>query len=1064
VPKRNDIHKVLIIGSGPVIIGQAGEYDDAAIQACKALRSLGCQTVLVNSNPASVMTDPGVADAAYIEPLNLAYCEQIIAKEKPDALLPVFGGRTGINLAFQLADAGILEKHGVRLIGADIDAIHRSVDLAAFREILNKLGIDAPAGRVVHSEAEAEKAAEELGYPVAIRPAYATGSAGSGLVYNVEELRSAASRGLSESMVRRVLIEESFWGWEELELEVIRDSGNRMITVCFIENVDAAGVHPGDSIRTTPMQTIDPGLRGKLQKYAYDIAESVGIVGCAGIRFAHDPKTGRVAAVKINPRFSRSSAFATRAGGFPVANVSTLLACGLTLDEIPWRKKETLEKYEPLGDSVAVMFPRWAFEKFEGIEDRLGVRMSAVGEAMAVGKTFKEALQKAVRSLEIGRSGLGFVKDFHGKPLDELMKLLSAPSSERCFLMYEALRQGASVEDMHRKTFINSWFIGQMKELTELEEEILKRGNGNLPDDLLIRAKKDGFADQYMAMLLSIREEDIRGRRTALGTQPGWQYVSDIENSTSCFSTFNAPDIVKTGDRKKIMVLGSGPNRIGQGGEFDYGCVRALSAIREAGYESVMVNCNPGAVSAGIGVADKLYFSPLTIEDVLAVWEKEKPVGMIVQFGGQTAIEIADGLEKAGVKIIGTPLEAVGLAEDRGRFRMEIKKLGLPQPDFGTAGNLEEALETADRIGYPLMVRPSGASDGRTTRIVLDEAMLRRFAAEDSNVSPEWPILIAEFLENAVECEADALCDGKEVFIPAVMEHIEYAGIHSGDSACVIPPAGISPERIRILEDHARRIALDLGVVGLINIQYAIANDMVYILQATPRASMTVPLVSKVCGIDMAGIAAGIMLGKKLAEYDLKRKSYSRFGVKEAVFPFDRFPEVDPVLGPEMRSTGEVLGLADNFGLAFYKSQEATGLSLPLEGAVLITVAERDKEGILEPARRFAELGFKLYATEGTRAFLSKNGVASEPVKKIKEGRPHIVDKIKNDEIQLVINTPMGNPSEADDSYIRKAAIKYKIPYITTTTAALAATKGILARKQSKAEVKSLQAYHAEIK
>ena len=1066
MPKRDDIRKVLIIGSGPIVIGQACEFDYSGTQACKALRKLGYEIVLVNSNPATIMTDPGMADATYIEPLNLDYLEQIIAKEKPDALLPNLGGQTGLNLSSQLAKSGILEKYGVKVIGVNVDAIERGEDRTAFKQTMTRLGIDMPKSEAVNTLEDAEKVAERLGYPVVIRPAYTMGGTGGGLVYNVEELRTVASRGLAESMVHQVLIEESVLGWEELELEVVRDAKNRMITVCFIENVDAMGVHTGDSYCTAPMLTIDPALQKKLQKYSYDIVEAIEVIGGTNIQFAHDPKTGRVVVIEINPRTSRSSALASKATGFPIAFVSSLLAGGLTMDEIPYWREGTLDKYVPSGDYVVVKFARWAFEKFEGIEDRLGTQMRAVGEVMSIGRNYKEALQKAVRSLEIGRAGLGFAKDFNKKPLDELIKLLAVPTSERQFLMYEALRKGADVAELSARTFIKEWFIGQMKELVDLEEEILRHKGGRLPDELLVRAKKDGFADKYLSGLLGVPERELRDRRVALGIRHGWEpvRVSGVENASYYYSTYNAPDAVPVSRHRKIMVLGGGPNRIGQGIEFDYCCVHAAFAIRDAGIESIMVNCNPETVSTDFDTSDKLYFEPLTVEDVLAIWEKEKPEGAIVQFGGQTPLNIAAELAKAGVRIMGTSPETIDLAEDRDRFRKVMQKLGIPQPDSGMASTLDEALSIAERIGYPLMVRPSYVLGGRAMQIVLDEAMLRRYIAAAVDVSPERPILIDKFLENAIEAEADALCDGKDAFVPAVMEHIEYAGIHSGDSACVIPPVGLPHKHVETIEEYTRRIALELGVVGLINIQYAIASGTVYILEANPRASRTVPLVSKVCNIPMAKIATQIMLGKKLADLRLKRVSFRHFGVKEAMFPFNMFPEVDPVLGPEMRSTGEVLGLADNFGLAFYKSQEATKLTLPLEGTVLITVADRDKGGVLESAKRFQDMGFRILTTEGTRQFLVRHGVESTRINKVKEGRPHIVDAVKNGEIHLIINTPKGKLSEVDDSYIRKAAIKYKIPYITTTTAALAAAKGIAARREVRTSVKSLQDYHAEIR
>jgi carbamoyl-phosphate synthase large subunit len=1065
MPKREDVKKVLIIGSGPIVIGQACEFDYSGTQACKALRSLGYKIVLVNSNPATIMTDPGMADYTYIEPLNEYALTEIIKKERPDALLPNLGGQTGLNLSSTLAKSGVLEKYGVRVIGVNVDAIERGEDRTAFKETMTRLGIDMPKSKAVYSVEDAEKVAEELGYPVVIRPAYTLGGTGGGLVYNKEELDTVAARGLSASMVHQILVEESVLGWEELELEVVRDSKNQMITVCFIENVDAMGVHTGDSYCTAPMLTIDPELQKRLQKYSYDIVEAIEVIGGTNIQFAHDPQTGRVVVIEINPRTSRSSALASKATGFPIAFVSSLLAGGLTLDEIPYWREGTLDKYTPSGEYVVVKFSKWAFEKFEGLEDKLGTQMKAVGEVMSIGKNYKEAFQKSIRSLETGRYGLGFGKNFNKKSLDELMSMLTNPSSERQFIMYEALRKGAGIMDLYKKTYIKPYFIQQMKELVELEERILGYRGITLPDELLIQAKKDGFADKYLSKLLDVPEKKIRDHRISLGVVEGWEPVpvSGVKNAAYYFSTYNASDKVSVSSRKKIMVLGGGPNRIGQGIEFDYCCVHAAFAIREAGYESIMVNCNPETVSTDYDTSDKLYFEPLTVEDVLSIYNKEKPEGVIVQFGGQTPLNIAGELAAANIKILGTTVDTIDLAEDRDRFRHIMKKLGIPQPESGMASTLEEAIGIANTIGYPLMVRPSYVLGGRGMKIVLDEDMLKQYVAAAVDISPERPILIDKFLENAVETEADAISDGTDAFVPAVMEHIEYAGVHSGDSACVIPPVNIPEKHIKTICDYTRKIAVELKVVGLMNIQYAICNDRVYILEANPRASRTVPLVSKVCNIPMAKIATQIMMGKKLSDFGLKNGKFNHYGVKEAIFPFNMFPEVDPVLGPEMRSTGEVLGLADSFGLAFYKSQEASQLYLPLQGNVLITIADRDKEGIIQPARNFQELGFRIFATEGTHNFLKEHGIKSEYIKKVHEGRPNIVDSMKNGEIHLIINTPAGKLSEYDDSYIRKNAIKYKINYYTTTAAALAATIGIKARRSGAYIVKSLQEYHKEI-
>jgi carbamoyl-phosphate synthase large subunit len=1055
----------MIIGSGPIIIGQACEFDYSGTQACKALRSLGYEIVLVNSNPATIMTDPGMADVTYVEPLTLEMMTAIVEKEKPGGLLPNLGGQTGLNLSSQLARAGVLEEHGVQVIGVQVDAIKRGEDREAFKETMNRLGIEMPKSEIAHSVEEAEKIAESLGYPVVVRPAYTMGGTGGGLVYDLEELRIVAARGLGASMVGQILVEESVLGWEELELEVVRDAKDQMITVCFIENVDAMGVHTGDSYCTAPMLTIDEDLQQRLQKHSYDIVEAIEVIGGTNIQFAHDPKTGRVVVIEINPRTSRSSALASKATGFPIAYVSSLLAGGMTMDEIPYWRDGTLEKYTPSGDYVVVKFARWAFEKFEGLEDKLGTQMRAVGEVMSLGKTYKEAFQKSIRSLESGRHGLGFAKDFHEKSLEELMQMLAEPSSERQFIMYEALRKGATVDALFETTYIKHWFIEQMKELVELEEEILKHRGGKLPDELLAQAKKDGFADKYLAKLLDVSETEIRQQRTALGVVEGWHAVpvSGVENAAYYYSTYNAPDATEVSDRRKVMVLGGGPNRIGQGIEFDYCCVHAAFALRDEGFESIMVNCNPETVSTDYDTSDKLYFEPLTVEDVLSIYEKEKPEGVVCQFGGQTPLNIAAELAAAGVRILGTQPEAIELAEDRDRFRQMMSKLGIPQPESGMASTEEEALEIANKIGYPLMVRPSFVLGGRAMVCVHDEEMLKHYLKAAVEVSPERPILIDKFLENAIEVEADAIADGEDAFVPAVMEHIELAGVHSGDSACVIPPISIPTKHIDTIYQYNRKIAIELNVVGLMNIQYAIYQDTVYILEANPRASRTVPLVSKVCNIPMARIAMQVMLGKKLSELGLGRKSIPHFGVKEAVFPFKMYHEVDPLLGPEMRSTGEVLGMANSFGLAFYKAQQAASPELPLEGTVLITVADRDKPAVLEVARRFDELGFKILSTGGTHALLTEHGIASEPIFKMHEGEPNIGDALMKGEIHLVINTPVGKESKFDDSYIRKTAIKRQVPYVTTLAAAMAAAKGIAACRKGRGQVKSLQEYHADI-
>ncbi|HHX95387.1 MAG TPA: carbamoyl-phosphate synthase large subunit [Clostridia bacterium] len=1072
MPKRTDISKVLIIGSGPIVIGQACEFDYSGTQACKALRNLGYEIVLVNSNPATIMTDPEIADATYIEPLNLKSLSDIIAKERPDALLPNLGGQQALNLCLELYKSGVLDKFGVKVIGVHVDAIERGEDRIAFKDTMNRLGIEIPRSKPAFSVEEAEIIAQELGYPVVIRPAYTMGGTGGGLVYNVEELKTVASRGIAASMVGQILVEESVLGWEELELEVVRDIKNQIITVCFIENIDSMGVHTGDSFCCAPMLTISPDLQQKLQKYAYAIVEAIEVVGGTNVQFAHDPETDRVVIIEINPRTSRSSALASKATGFPIAYISAMLAAGVTLDEIPYWRDKTLDKYTPSGNHVVVKFPRWGFEKFPGSQDKLGTQMRAVGEVMSIGKTYKEAFQKAIRSLEINRYGLGFANNYHELSLEQLLRMLVEPTSERQFILYEALRKGADVGQLHQLTHIKPWFLQQMLELVKLEEKILKYKHKKLPDKLLTHAKKDGFSDRYLATLLGIKENEIRRQRTELGVVEGWEAipVSGVENASYYFSTYNAPDRSKTSNKEKVMILGGGPNRIGQGIEFDYCCVHTAFALRDLGYETVMVNCNPETVSTDYDTSDKLYFEPLTVEDVLSIYEKEKPLGIIVQFGGQTPLNIAKELEEAGVNILGTSPDTIDLAEDRDRFRTIMEELGIPMPDSGMAVNIEEALDIARRIGYPLMVRPSYVLGGRGMEVVHDEEMLRQYVTAAVELTPEKPILIDKFLSNAIEAEADAIADGNDAFVPTVMEHIELAGIHSGDSACVIPPISISEKHIDKIVEYTKKIAKELNVIGLMNMQYAISDDKVYVLEANPRASRTVPLVSKVCNVSMARVATQIMMtahtGKKSSLNSLTQKKIPHFGVKEAVFPFNMFPEVDPILGPEMRSTGEVLGISDSFGLAYFKAQEATQAPLPTAGNVLISVSDEDKSSALVIAKEFSKQGFNITATEGTHKFLKKHGVNSKKIKKLYEGRPNIVDGITNGEINLVINTPTGKSSQHDDSYIRKSAIRYRVPYITTMAAALASVKGIAAYSEnsfSESKLKSLQEYHLDI-
>ena len=1067
---RKDIHKVLIIGSGPIVIGQACEFDYSGTQACKALRACGYEIVLVNSNPATIMTDPVMADATYIEPLNEHRLEQIIAKERPDALLPNLGGQTGLNLSMELAKKGVLDKYGVKVIGVNLDAIERGEDREVFKATMAELGIETPRSGIVHSVEEAERLVkEQIGFPVVVRPAYTMGGAGGGFCYNVEELRTICARGLDASLTHQCLVEESILNWEELEVEVVRDAKNQMIAVCFIENIDAVGVHTGDSYCAAPFLTIDKKLEERLRRDAFRIVEKIGVIGGTNVQFAHDPKTGRVVIIEINPRTSRSSALASKATGFPIALVSAKLASGMTMDEIPYWRDGTLEKYTPSGDYVVLKFARWAFEKFRGVEDKLGTQMKAVGEVMSIGKTYKETLQKAIRALERGRAGLGFAKDFHEKSLDELLKMLATPSSERHFQMYEALRKGATDEQIFELTGVKAYFVQQMRELVQEEEEILKHRGAMLQDDLLIRAKRDGFSDKYLAQLLGVKEDTIRARRKALGVVETWHKVpvSGVENAAYYYSSYNgkASEVPVSDNRKKVLILGGGPNRIGQGIEFDYCCVHTAMALREAGYETIMVNCNPETVSTDYDTSDKLYFEPVTLEDVLQIYEAEKPLGVIVQFGGQTPLNLARGLKDAGCNVLGTSVDSIEAAEDRDQFHAIMDKLGIPMPESRMAADLAEALKAAGEIGYPLMIRPSFVLGGRGMEVIYDEQMLREYVAMAVGVTPDRPLYLDRFLHHALECEADALSDGKDVFIPAVMQHIELAGVHSGDSACVLPPVSIPPMQRATILDYTRRIAQELKVVGLMNMQFAIEDGKVYVIEANPRASRTVPLVSKVCGTQMARLATRLMLGETIASLGLKEKRIPYYGVKEACLPFEKFPEVDPVLGPEMRSTGEVLGMANTFGLAYFKSQEAAGLPLPTEiGKVLFSLSDKAQDAA-EAALRFADLGCTILATEGTAKFLESKGVPCERIAKIGEGRPNVIDVITNREVELIVNTPSGRrDARADDASIRKAAIKGRIPYLTTPAAALAAARGIRTARDGEGAVRSLQEYHATIR
>ena len=1068
MPKREDIKKVLIIGSGPIVIGQACEFDYSGTQACKALKELGYEVVLVNSNPATIMTDPNTADITYIEPLNVKRLEEIIAKERPDSLLPSLGGQTGLNLTMELSKAGILAKYNVEVIGINLEAIERGEDRIIFKETMEKIGVDMPKSIPAYIVEEAEKIANDLGYPVVVRPAYTLGGTGGGLVYNATELRKVASNGITASLINQVLIEESVAGWEELELEIVRDSKGQIITVCFIENIDPMGVHTGDSFCAAPMLTISEDVQKRLQKHAWDIAHSVGVTGGTNVQFAHDPKTDRIVIIEINPRTSRSSALASKATGFPIAYISAKLAAGLTLDEIPHYKFGTLDKYVPNGDYVVIKFARWAFEKFPQEEDKLGTQMKAVGEVMSIGATYKEAFLKAIRSLENGRFGLGNVKEYKEKSLDELRNLLYTPSSQRQWIMYEALKKGMTVDELHNITKIKHYFIEQMKEIVDIENQIESYTIVSIPDNVLYRAKKDGFSDKYIADLLKTKEKVVRERRHDIGVRPVYLpiWVSGVKKdektgySSACYyySTYNRDEGEQAADNnnKKVMVLGSGPNRIGQGIEFDYCSVHAAFAMKDAGYETIIVNCNPETVSTDYDTSDRLYFEPLTVEDVIEIYNFEKPMGAIVQFGGQTPLNIAKKLQSAGVNMLGTKPEVIASVEDRELFARLMDKLNIKMPEAGTASSIDEVESIASGIGYPVIIRPSYVLGGRGMAIINNAQELKDYISKDIEISEDKPLLIDRFLNNALECEADALCDGKEAFVPAIMEHIELAGVHSGDSACVIPPVRLTEQQKELIETYMKKIAIELGVVGLINVQFAVENNVIYVLEANPRASRTVPIVSKVSGIPMAKVATLLMEGRSLASFNLKKPEFDFYAVKQAVLPFNKFSNTDPVLGPEMKSTGEVMGIADTFEYAYYKAEESSGLCMPLKGTVLLSCDKKDDK-LLETAKVLESIGFKIIATGGTHNFLQSNNIKSEFIFKESEGRPNITDLIINGELNLIIDTPGSRSLKSDGALIRKSAVKYNIPYVTTIDAALAAANGIKAAQTAVSRLRSLQ-------
>ncbi|MDI6717138.1 MAG: carbamoyl-phosphate synthase large subunit [Actinomycetota bacterium] len=1069
MPRRDDIKKILIIGSGPIVIGQACEFDYSGTQACKVLKEDGFEVVLVNSNPATIMTDPEFADRTYIEPIIPEVVERIIAKERPQALLPTLGGQTGLNVAVELAESGVLDRYGVELIGAKLKAIRKAEDRSEFKAAMERIGLEVPRSGFAYNLNDALELADKFGFPLVIRPSFTLGGTGGGIAFNKEEYISIASNGLLLSPVSELLIEESVIGWKEYELEVMRDLNDNVVIICSIENFDPMGVHTGDSITVAPAQTLTDVEYQQLRDASIAIMREIGVeTGGSNIQFAVNPEDGRMVVIEMNPRVSRSSALASKATGFPIAKMAAKLAVGYTLDEIANDiTKETPASFEPTIDYVVTKVPRWAFEKFPEADPTLTTKMKSVGEVMAIGRTFKESLQKAMRSLEIDRYGLGADGKDEIDP-EQLNNKLAVPNQDRLFYIKYALENGIDIEKINELTKIDPWFIDQIRQLVELEKEITRYTISDIPDELLREAKRNGYSDRQLAYLMGSDELSIRERRAKAGIVATFKTVdtcgAEFEAYTPYYySTYESECEVKQSDKPKIMILGSGPNRIGQGIEFDYCCVHASFALKEEGYETIMVNCNPETVSTDYDTSDRLYFEPLTFEDVMNVVEREKPVGVIVQFGGQTPLKLAGALGKAGVPIIGTSPDSIDLAEDRKRFEILLRNLNINQPPNGTATSYEEALEVARRIGFPVLVRPSYVLGGRAMEIVYSEEMLESYIAKAVKASPDHPILIDKFLEGAIEVDVDAICDGKDVLIGAIMEHIEEAGVHSGDSACVIPPYTLSEDIINQIKDYTVLLAKELKVKGLLNIQYAVQDEIVYVLEVNPRASRTVPFVSKSIGLPLAKIAAKVMVGKKLEDMGyLEVPPINHISIKEAVLPFGRFPGVDTVLGPEMKSTGEVMGIDKSFGKAFAKAQLSAGLDLPTSGSVFISVRNRDKRSIIFMAKRLQELGFKIYATKGTANMLLRNGVEAEGLKKVQEGRPNVIDLIINKTVGLVINTPWGKGTRIDGYEIRTTAAAYGVPCITTIAAATAVVQGIEALKQGELDIRAIQDYHTQ--
>ncbi len=1075
MPKRQDLESILIIGSGPIVIGQACEFDYSGTQACKALKEEGYKVILVNSNPATIMTDPETADRTYVEPITPEAVAKVIEKERPSAILPTLGGQTGLNTAIQLADQGVLARFGVQMIGASPDVIHKAEDRERFREAMRRIGLRVPDSVIVNSLGEARDAVERLGFPVIVRPSFTLGGTGGGIAYNLQELEEICAQGLELSLIHEVMLEESVIGWKEFELEVMRDAKDNCVIICSIENLDPMGVHTGDSITVAPAQTLTDREYQKMRDAAIAIMREIGVdTGGSNVQFAINPRNGDMVVIEMNPRVSRSSALASKATGFPIAKIAAKLAVGYTLDEIPNDiTKETMASFEPTIDYCVVKVPRWTFEKFPETEDLLTTAMKSVGETMAIGRTFKEALQKGLRSLEIGRFGLCFDKKAPDIGVhtdldrEEVIKRLRTPNSKRIFYIPIAMNLGFSIDEIYRHTHIDPWFLYQIKQIMDMGQEAMAKGSECLSEERLYELKRHGFSDVQIAHFAGSTPEEVRKRRQGLSIRPVYKLVdtcaAEFEAYTPYYySTYEVEDEARHTSGKKVMILGGGPNRIGQGIEFDYCCCHASFALREEGIESIMVNSNPETVSTDYDTSDKLYFEPLTFEDVMHIVEKEEPDGVILQFGGQTPLNLSGELARAGVPILGTPPESIDRAEDRKSFQKMLQKLGLKQPANDTAFTLEEALTICDEIGYPVVVRPSYVLGGRAMRIVYDRDDLKDFMQEAVEVSHGHPVLIDKFLEDAIEVDVDAISDGTLTVIGGIMEHIEEAGIHSGDSACVLPPRTLTEDMIQEIMAATKSMSKELGVVGLMNVQYAIKDNELFVLEVNPRASRTVPFVSKATGVPLAKLATKVMLGKGLDELGFTKEVFPRHVyVKESVFPFRRFPGVDPVLGPEMKSTGEVMGIDESFGIAFYKSQLAAGMVLPTEGKALFSIRPKDKEAILPVAAKLSELGFTILATEGTANYFNSHGLKARTVFKVSEGRPNIVDLMMNGEIDLVFNTPSGRKKTRSDAYfLRRTALEFEIPYFTTVAGAKAACEAISALKKGEMLVRPLQDYY----